>query len=479
MAGGPDKSVKMNSAGRDISETLYDSWFELARNLLIIAIVSICTWALVSVVRFGIELCYDATLGVFAEAAEAGVEEGRAVESAKLDFSMWIVMGVLVAGAIIRTLLLSLPSWRSSVGDGMGEALGEIHASYEESSSEVPARYQKPDFMHALRRVILTILTVGSGGSGGIEAPVVPIGESIGAAWSRLFGVIRREDVRLFQIAGIAAAISTLLDAPFTAAVFAAEVVYHGRVLYRTLTYSLIAAVIGFALNNHFFEVEALFSAPHHPHNYTPVEYMEIAAVAFVCSTPAALLLAWLFSRLRFIFSLLPFYTRSLAGAIGAGAVAVCLWFWLGIGPQHILGVSEETIVLVLTGMGESYLQLWWVLLLLILGKLLATAFTLVSGGSAGLLVPAMYIGAVTGAAVYQILFLLGYEPSGHISLYVVSGLSSALVAVAHVPLSAIALVLEVFGAAYGPPAIVACVFTYMLSRRYEMFRLGNSKEKE
>ena len=50
-------------------------------------------------------------------------------------------------------------------------------------------------------------------------------------------------------------------------------------------------------------------------------------------------------------------------------------------------------------------------------------------------------------------------------------GIASALVAVIGVPLAAIALVIEVFGSAYGPPAILACGLTYVLTVRIRVYQ--------
>lgn len=55
-----------------------------------------------------------------------------------------------------------------------------------------------------------------------------------------------------------------------------------------------------------------------------------------------------------------------------------------------------------------------------------------------------------------------------------VAGIASALVAVAEVPLAAIAFVMEVFGAHFGPPAIVACVLTYLVAKRLRLYSEDN-----
>ena len=93
------------------------------------------------------------------------------------------------------------------------------------------------------------------------------------------------------------------------------------------------------------------------------------------------------------------------------------------------------------------------------------------SGGSAGILVPAMYLGGVSGAATGRLLDLAGVAQGTAPQIFVVVGVASALVAVIGVPLAAIALVLEVFGPTYGPPAILACGVTYVLSLRLRIYK--------
>src|SRR5690606_34965882 len=107
-------------------------------------------------------------------------------------------------------------------------------------------------------------------------------------------------------------------------------------------------------------------------------------------------------------------------------------------------------------------------LVVVIVGKTLTTGLTLGGGGSAGLLVPSMYLGGASGALVAHLLNLagLGLDPA----LFAVVGVASSLVAVVGVPLAAIALVFEVFGKSFGPPAILACGITYLLTLKVKVY---------
>lgn len=510
MVGGPDASVKHASVEKDASFSIYETWDALAKNFLIVILIAMTVWSLVVVVRYSIKQGSDFLFGSFyglhseqqikqttTVQIEYEMEQGNIrkaenliedldqqkkiseqqelkttnVLSDELIQAPYIIFIVLIASAIIRGLLLQIPSWKTSEGDGMARSLEFYHQTYDSKDGPDQPRYKQPTFIQAIRRAILTSLTVGCGGSGGIEAPVVPIGECIGAGWSKVFEVPKPDDLRIYQMAGISAAVATLLDAPLTSALFAAEIVYNARILYRPLMYSLIGAIVAFALNNHFDIFEPLFKPRALRHVYSVVEYLEVSVVALVCSAPASIGITWLFKKLKTMIKPFPGLLRPVIGAVGTGAIGLGIWYGLGLEPYHVLGVSEETIIQVMAGgEGNPLLQIWWVLVILVIAKAFATGFTLMAGGSAGSLVPAMFLGGISGAAISSCLINFGYHTNADQAVFVVAGLASALVAVVQVPLAAIALVMEVFGTAYGPPAIVACVLTYLLARRWKLY---------
>ena len=115
--------------------------------------------------------------------------------------------------------------------------------------------------------------------------------------------------------------------------------------------------------------------------------------------------------------------------------------------------------------------MVWWVLGLVVVMKALTTGLTLMAGGSAGLLVPAMYMGGMTGAMMFLLLQSLGiYMPPDAITLFVITGIASGLVAIVEVPIATIAFVIELFGASFGPVAILSVVICYHFSRRWELY---------
>lgn len=437
------------------SRFLHQSWDSVLRIFLFVSLLSVLTWAFVRLLAFAI---HEAIHHLFAN--EMSPEASR----------WWLLFALLTIGGIARGILVRLPGWADAAGDGMEVALSNYHCSHSDEVEDPRVRYQKPTFHLAFKKAAMTFLTLGTGGSGGLEAPVVTIGEALGAGLSKLLRVRSEHELQTYQLAAIATAVSTLLGAPFTAALFAIEIAYGDRISYRKLAYCLLAALWAYVLNNHWLGHRPLFLAPTHDPTYTLTEYSMTALVAVTVSAP----LAWGFGRVtlqaKALVARVHRLTAGATGALGAGLVALCLYIGFDIAPAHVLGMGEETLQALLVNEPDRVVQSIGLLGLVLLGKMVATGLTIQSGGSAGILIPAMYMGGVSGA-----LTALAIESTGWMSLdpalFVVVGIASALVAVIGVPLAAIALVLEIFGTEYGPPAILACGLTYVFSLRMRVYR--------
>lgn len=432
---------------------LHDSWDNIARVMLIVCGLSVVVWAICAALRQAVHLAGDSVLEL--------------IHHTPASYAWGALFGALVVGGLARGALTERPGWKETKGDGVDVALANYHITYEHAGDDPQPRFERPAFGLALRKAVATMLTLGTGASGGLEAPVVLVGESVGAGWARVFRAKSEHELRTYQLAGIAAAVGTLLGAPFTAALFAIEIAYGDRIIYRKFAYCLVAAIVAFALNHHFLNTPPLFVAPRHADEYSVRQYVVSALVAVAVSAPVAVVFGRLMTSAGLVVDRVWGPLRGAAGALAAGLVALILWLALGMDPHHVLGMGTQTLGRLLEG--EAFP--WWFLLLAMLGKMAATGLTIRSGGSAGILIPAMYLGGVSGAVTGKLLALAGMDGSMAPQIFVVVGIASALVAVIGVPIAAIALVLEVFGATYGPPAILACGVTYVLSLRLRIYR--------
>lgn len=434
---------------------LHDSWETIVRLMVVVVVMSIVVWVLCAALRWTVHAGAD-RLHHYLLANEDALH------------APLLLIGVLVAGGLAAGALMRLPGWQDTSGDGLDVALDNFHCTYEHEPDDPQPRFERPTFSLALKKAVTTALTLGSGGSGGLEAPVVVAGEAMGAGWARVFRARTEAELRTYQLAGIAAAVATLLGTPFTAALFALEIAYGDRIIYRKFAYALLASMIAYVLNQRLLGAGPLFEAPPHSHVYSLAEYGVTALVAVAVSAPIAIGFGRLMGHTGVLVSRVDPIYRVAAGALGCGLVAVGLWKGLGIAPYHVLGMGEHTLAELLVPGADAA---WWFLLAALVGKMLTTGFTITAGGSAGLLIPSMFLGGVSGVLTATLLRAAGVVPVGmEPAIFVVVGIASALVAVVGVPLAAIALVLEVFGPQYGPPAALACGVTYVLTLRIKVY---------
>ncbi|MBL8923647.1 MAG: chloride channel protein [Myxococcaceae bacterium] len=423
-------------------QLLHRSWGTVGRVAVGVGALAVLVWAAVSSLR---ALVTHAVEALYALGTQDGAMGGA------------LVLGVMGATAAVRGLVMRSPAWRLAAGDGVGVARHRVTAAPE------PWHTSSMLFM---RKAVATVLTLGGGGSGGLEAPVVLIGESLGAALGSLSG-LGVPGYRLAQLCGVAAAVSTLLGAPFTAALFALELLQGGRLVYRQLAFALWASVIPFYLNTTLNGYRPLFVAPPHSPVYSLPEYGAAALVAIAVAAPVALGFAAMMRWSRRLVEQVQPAWHALASMLAVGGLALALQRFAGVELHHVLGAGEDTLRLVLAD--DPSLSEWWVLLLLLVARSATVGLTLGGGGSAGLLFPSMFLGGLSGALVAHLMTKAGLarlDPA----LFAVVGIASSLTAVVGVPISAMALVFEVFGKAWGPPAILACGVTFIATTRLRLW---------
>ena len=379
-------------------------------------------------------------------------------------------------------------------GDGLERAIALYYSSeptLEQAltgQEGVDVRWQLPTLSLAGRKFLASVATMGSGGSGGLEANVTLMGESLAAALLKPRSLYRRarmrvhlfrrlwrwwestdpDDLQTAQLCGIAAAVSTLLGAPFTAGFFAVEVMYRRRPIIEKLVYALISALVAFFMSRLIgqkqavFEVELLYLPPSDTSYYLVITLLAIT-ISFVSIYFARLrgrIDNWFHHRLPNIWS------RHLLGAWLTGLIAILVLLVVpanqagGLGLELVLGTGEAAIDAALAG--QLTLA---VAVIALVSKLLATLITVGSGGSAGLLIPAMFLGTMVAAAFSR---LFGYaEPM----VLIIPGITASLVSIVNVPLAAILFIVEAFSSHYVIPALLALIVTAIFAHDHTIYR--------
>jgi len=308
-------------------------------------------------------------------------------------------------------------------------------------------------------KLLASMLTIGSGGSAGREGPVAQVGAGFG---SYLAGLLRLpfHDRRVLVIAGMAAGIGGMFRAPLGGALFAVEVLYSDpdfesealipAIISSIVSYVVVASLTGW---NVIFETDVLPFA-------RPQELLAYLVLGMVVAMVGVIYVKVFYGMRDNVFARLPVppWTRPAIGGLLLALLAVAV-------PQ-VLGGGYGWLQLTLDG--QLPLK---VLLLLLPAKILATSFTISSGGSGGVFAPSLVIGGVTGAIFADLIQRVAPQFAPPTAACVLVGMGGFFAGVAKVPIASLIMVAEMSGS-YGllVPMMLVTSVAYLLTRSVSIY---------
>lgn len=315
-------------------------------------------------------------------------------------------------------------------------------------------------------KLVATSLTVGVGGSAGREGPIVQIGAAVGSWLSRRFNM-GEDQVRSLVAAGAGAGVGASFNAPIAGMLFALEVIlvsFAPRHMSSVVIASVTAAITSqtlvgpeLALNAGVYQLGAFSEL---------VLYgllaLLVVAVGFFFLKTIDVVEGFAYRHAERIGWMRPVS----AGLLVAGLIFIEPSLF-GTGQEVTNQLLLQERVADITGTGAT---VWWVLILLALGKAVATSLTISSGGSGGAFMPSLFMGAAVGTGFARLAetFWAGATPiqSG---AFAVVGMAAMFAVVGRAPLTAILIVFEVTGARdYGlilPLMLTATSGTFLAER--------------
>ncbi len=332
---------------------------------------------------------------------------------------------------------------------------------------EAVARQQgKLPYSKAPFKVLASALSIGSGASVGPEDPSVQIGANLASFLGRVF-TLSGEQVRLLVVAGAAAGIATAFNAPIAAVFFAVEILL-GEISTGSLGIVILATVSAAVLTQAISGTQPAFLIP--AYHFRSLGELPFYFVLGLLSGPLSALYIRLLYLLPRAFRALriPIWLKT---ALAGGIVGV-----VGIFLPQIFGVGYETIEDVLQGLEVGA----GLLLLLALAKLILTPVSLGGGFVGGVFAPALFLGAMLGAAWGQV--VNGLFPALQIApaAFALVGMAAMLAGAVHAPMTAILLLFEMTRDYHIIlPLMFAVVVSLWLSRRLErhsVYTLGLSQ---
>ncbi len=308
-------------------------------------------------------------------------------------------------------------------------------------------------------KILASVLTIGSGGSGGREGPTAQISAGFGSLLARILD-LSSEDSRLAVAVGIGSGIGAIFSAPLGGAVLAADILYRDDFEFAALLPGLVASIVAFLIFGGIEGYQPLFTLTGAYHFDDPLQLVWFAVIGLAAGA-IGLLYARSFYRIVALNARLPISSK-LRPALGGLAVGV-----MALGLPQVLGTGYGWIQ---KGLGPQLLQIpLYAVLLLPLGRILATSLSIGTGGSGGVFGPGMVIGAFTGAAVWRVLEPIAPGIPHDPAAFVIVGMMACFGSIARAPLAVMLMVAEMTGSvSLLAPAMVAVALATLVVRHFD-----------
>lgn len=359
------------------------------------------------------------------------------------------VIGILLTTYYVQTFL------KGKLGRGITNILFNI----SRRSGNVPQ-----DKVYS--QMITSILTVGFGGSAGLEAPIASTGAAIGSVVARRFGFGVKERILLLAC-GAAAGVSAIFNAPIAGVIFALEVLLVDMplpVVVPILISSATAALFSkFIFSGQpFVLITDSWNAHHFP--YFVLFAILCAFVSVICK------------KIYFFFEDFTAkhhspYRNAIIGGLILGVFIYLIPPLFGEGYDSVQSLLQNQPDL----LRPSWIHLntigpWLIVLsafLLVFLKVTATSITVSSGGNGGMFGSSLFMGAMFGFAYSRSINLLGITQLNEIN-FIVIGMAALMSGIIHSPLTAIFLIAEITsGYALLVPLMIVTSVCFLITRYY------------
>jgi len=315
--------------------------------------------------------------------------------------------------------------------------------------------------------IVGSALTVGFGGSAGLEGPTVTTGSAIGSWIGRFLHLNYRQVILLLGCA-CAGTMASIFKAPVAAIVFVLEVFMFE--LNLTYIVPLLMASTSAVLTSYLFTGQ-------------DVLYPFEIKVGFVFNNLFFYILLGIFTGIvsvtfTHVFLRLDEFTgkfkltrkKILIGGLALGAILFFFPALYGEGYEVINACLKGNVDYVFDGTiyqeaTNSFLLLIFFLTGLIIMKMIATALTVQIGGVGGIFAPTLFIGANSGILFALVINYLNINTLSNENFALV-GMSGLIAGVLHAPLTGIFLIAELSnGYQLFVPLMIVSTFSFATTR--------------
>jgi CIC family chloride channel protein len=311
--------------------------------------------------------------------------------------------------------------------------------------NSISRKSSKLEFHNIYSQVISSALTVGLGGSAGLEAPAVASGSAIGSNIGRFFGLDYRETTLLLAC-GAGAGIAGAFNSPVAGMIFAIEVMLPEFTIPAVIPL-LIASAVASVVSRFIYD-EPLFALITDGWVTNAFWFYVILGILMgVYSIFFSRLNDRLFKKFGRIKNR---YKKVVIGGIILGIMIAIFPALYGEGYitiQKLLDGDYQS--LLANSFFSEYQTIGWALLLFgflsMVGKTFASVITMAAGGNGGMFGPTVVVGGLMG-----FVFAFGINQTGlahlNVTNFIVAGMAASISGVMHAPLTGIFLAAEITG---------------------------------
>ena len=369
------------------------------------------------------------------------------------------VIGILLTVLVVRVFFKGM----------MEKGLGSILFSIVRRSGRVEKNKM---YSH----IVTSGITIGFGGSAGLEAPIVITGSAIGSNIATRLGFGDKERVLLLAC-GAASGIAAVFNCPIAGVIFAIEVLLTDITIPLFIPL-LISTATSIIVSKLLYRGQLFFLITNDWYYHAIPFYILLGVICGLLSVYMTRVSLYIEDKME---TKKENYLKALSGGLLLGGLIFLFPPLFGEGyttVSSLLSGSFQDIVN--NSLFISFRDNPWVLLiivlLIILIKPIATALTLGSGGNGGIFAPSLFTGALAGFGLAFLVNLTGISTL-HINNFVAVGMAGIMAGVIHAPLTAIFLIAEITGGyVLFVPLMIVSAISYFISRYFEPYSIYTKK---